>query len=241
MPEVLPKSFLDDEEARDPIFASGQYWCSVLSEKGQEFRSEWFRYYLEDEVPVDIKNYILVDPAISLKSSADYTAIMVVSVDILNNIFIRVLIRARMTPDELIYNLYQLHYTFKPFKIGIESNGFQILLKWAIDKEAKYRGRLPVFPIMHYKRSKDTRIRALIPAYREGRIWHKALNKEQDEVHTSQQILESELLLWIPNKTVAHDDCPDTLAQITDLVQIRKKKRPKFAEYYIASDQKTGY
>lgn len=246
MPKIIPKSFLDDEEDKDPIFASGQYWCAVLSEKGQEFLPEWYRYFLEEDVPKNIiKTIIAVDPAISLKATADYLCILAATQDPLNNFFVRTLIRRRMTPDEVIEQLYQLFFLYRregPVTIPIESNGFQYLLKWALDKEGKFRGRLPTVAVPHYKVGKTARIRALIKPYKESRIHHLAKNESRDEVSDQQQILESEELTWIADKKSGHDDCPDTLSMVLEVSEPKKGARKRYySTYYNASDKKTGY
>ena len=245
MPNVLPKSKLDDEEDKDPIFASGQYWCAVLSEKGQEFLPEWYRYFLEKDVPEKIvKTIIAVDPAISQKATADYTCIMAVTQDVLNNFFVRTLIRGRMTPDVLIEHLYQLFFLYRregPVTIPIETNGFQYLLKWALDREGKFRGRLPTVAIPHYKVSKAARIRALIKPYKESRIYHLSKDESRSEVSDQQQILESEELTWIADKQSGHDDTIDTLSTVLEVTEPKGSRRRYYSTFYEPSDRKTGY
>ena len=225
MPNVLTEEYLDDEEAKDPPFFAGQYMLSLSSGGAAEFKREWFRYYLEKELPEKLKNYVLLDPAISQKSTADYTCIKVISQDVLNNIFIRKMIHARLEPDEVIEYFYKFFFDYHPFKMGIETNGMQYLFKWQFDKEAKFRGRLPIFELKHYgKLTKKARIRALIAPYKEGRIYHLAGNKEKTRVHPEQRILESQLLHWNPKKKM-HDDAADTLAMFLELATPRKKRK----------------
>lgn len=227
MPNVLTKEYLDDAEAKDPPFFAGQYMISLSSGGAAEFKRDWFRYYLEKELPEELRTYVLLDPAISQKSTADYCCIKVVSQDKLDNAFIRKIIHARLTPDEVIEYFYQFFFDYHPYKMGIETNGMQYLFKWEFDKEAKFRGRLPIFELKHYgKLTKKARIRALITPYKEGRIYHLAGNKEKTRVHPEQRILESQLLHWNPNKKM-HDDAADTLAMFLELATPRAKKRRK--------------
>lgn len=241
LPKVNDRKFLDDEEGKDPIFFSGQYLLSVISGGAQEFKKEWFRYYLENEIPDNVKNYVILDPAISQKSSADYSAITVISQDTLNNIFIRLVLRSRFTPDEIINKFYDLFYAFKPYKMGIETNGFQYLFKWALDKEARLRGRLPIFEIKHYQKSKESRIRSLIKPYKEGRIYHLAANEKKERCHIQQQIIESELLHWSPKKKTSHDDAIDTMSMFFELSSPRHKFRKSWSGSYVPVDSKTCY
>lgn len=241
MPNVLTEESLDDEEAKDPPFFAGQYMLSLSSGGAAEFKRDWFRYYLEKELPEALKNYVLLDPAISQKSTADYTCMKVVSQDVLNNIFIRKIIHARLEPDEVIEYFYQFYFEYDPYKMGIETNGFQWLFKWQFDKEAKFRGRLPIFELKHYgKLTKKARIRALITPYKEGRIWHLAGNKEKTKVHPEQRILESQLLHWNPKKKM-HDDAADTLAMFLELATPRTKRKRSHSPSYQAIDSMTGY
>ncbi len=246
MPKIIPKTLLDDEEAKDPIFSSGQYWCAVLSEKGQEFHSEWYRYFLEEDIPKKeaiVKTIIAVDPAVSLKATADYLVILAATQDKLNNFFIRTIIRDRMTPDQVIEHLYQLFFLYRregPVTIPIETNGFQFLLKWILDREGKFRGRLPTVAIPHYKLSKAARIRALIAPYKQSRIYHAAKNEDRDEVNDQQQILESEELMWIADKRTQNDDTVDTLSMVLEVTHA-KKARKRYYGTYQPGDPKTGY
>lgn len=241
MPNVLTEEYLNDEEAKDPWFFAGQYLLSLASGEAAEFKREWFRYYLVDELPEKLKIYILLDPAISQKATADYTCIMAVGQDELNNIYILKVIRARMDPAEIINAFYELYFHYHPYKMGIETNGFQYLLKWEFDKEGKKRGRLPIFELKHYgKKTKASRIRALIKPYKEGRIWHLAADKEKTSVHVEQKILESELLHWNPKKT-AHDDVPDTEAMFLEMATPRTQRRKSYSPSYQVIDSMTGY
>ena len=228
MPQVLTKEYLDDEEAKDPWFFAGQYLLSLATGEAAEFKREWFRYYLPEELPEKLKIYILLDPAISQRATADYTCIMVIGIDELNNIYILKVIRARMDPAEIINTFYDLFYHYHPYKMGIETNGFQYLLKWHFDQEGKKRGRLPIFELKHYgKQTKASRIRALIKPYKEGRIYHLAGDKDKTRVHVEQRILESELLHWNPKKKSSHDDVPDTEAMFLEMSTPRSKKRKR--------------
>jgi len=241
MPNVLTKEYLDDEEAKDPPFFAGQYMISLSSGGAAEFKRDWFRYYLEKELPETLKNYVLLDPAISQKATADYTCIKVVSQDVLNNIFIRKIIHARLEPDEVIEYFYQFFFEYSPYKMGIETNGMQYLFKWQFDKEAKFRGRLPIWELKHYgKLTKKARIRALITPYKEGKIWHLAGNNEKTKVHPEQRILESQLLHWNPKKKM-HDDAADTLAMFLELSTPRKKRKRSHSPSYQPIDSMTGY
>lgn len=242
MPDILTKELLDDEFDKDPVWASGQYQISLISKGATEFEKEWFRYYVKKELPGRLKIYILLDPAISLKRTADYTCIMVVGQDELNNIFILKLIHDRVAPDFIIDAFYKLYLEYRPvIKMGIETNGFQYLLKWEFDKEAKKRGRLPIFEVPHYgDKSKKSRIRALITPYKEGRVWHLAADEDKHRVHPTQRVLESQLIQWNPDKK-SHDHAPDTLAMFLEISQPRKKKKSAGSSRYSPIDSRTGW
>lgn len=239
----LTKEFLDDSREKDPLFHNSQYQISLTAGLSTEFKKDWFRYYLQKELPEILKIYCMLDPAISTKSTADYTSILTIGQDNFDNAFVLDLLRARIGPDEIIDYFYKIYIEHRCYKMGIETNGFQFLLKWQFDKEAKKRGFLPIWPLPHYDKSKANRIRALIPHYKKGKIYHLAADEDKNRVHDSQRALESELLIWSP-KRKSHDDILDTEAMWLELslpLEQRKDRGMKHSSSRKASSRRSGY
>jgi len=242
MPSVLTKEFLDDEEAKDPAFFASQYQISIISGKSQEFKQDWFRYYTKPSLPKQLRVYVALDAAYSQRASADYTAIIVGGVDALDNIFILQLVHERLTPDAIIDWFYRIYTEYNPFKMGVETNATQTILKWAFDKAAIERGFLPIFPLKVRSTSKESRIRALISPYRGGKVYHLAADNSLSSVHQSQQVLESQLVRFPASR--AHDDAIDAEAMLLELIDVYHRPRKKAGvkkRRYQPIDSKTGY
>lgn len=240
MPKILTKPLLDNQESQDPAFYTSQYLVSVISGEAQEFKREWFRYYLKKDLPKHLRVYTMLDPAFSLRRTADFTSIIVAGVDQLNNIFILDVINERIDPTKIInhhYDLFRKYY--RPFKMGIEANGLQTMLKWAFDQAQVEKGFLPIYPITVRKASKKARIRGLIKPYQDGRIYHLASNYKKNSVHPTQAVLESQLTRF-PGTT--KDDAIDAEAGLLELIDVRRKKKAASRQKtYEAADSRTGY
>ena len=240
MPNVLTEKLLNNEEDRDPSFFASQYLVSVVSGEAQEFQKEWFRYFLREELPGQLRVYSMLDPAFSLRNTACYTSILVGGVDQLNNIFILKVINERIDPTSIIdhhYSIFREYY--RPYKMGIEVNGLQAMLRWAFDQAQMERGFLPIFPITVRKASKKARIRGLIKPYQDGRIYHLAANHNKNSVHPSQAVLESQLLRF-PGTT--KDDAIDAEAGLLELIDVRgRRSTVKRQKTYEPADALTGY
>ncbi|MBU1557791.1 hypothetical protein KKC45_02410, partial [Patescibacteria group bacterium] len=122
-----------------------EYLLKIIPEDGQIIEREWIRYY--EKIP-DIKSesylgtIIAIDPASSLKPTADYTAMVALSVfdiDEERKIYIhRQIINERMTPfttaqkaKDLLNSVGKIHST----KFIVEGNGYQVSLAEALTRE----------------------------------------------------------------------------------------------------------
>lgn len=244
MPKTTTPEFLEIEEAKDPIFFAGQYLVSMIGGETAEFDRDWFSYYTKDLLPFDLTYYLAVDPAISEKRTADFTCLMVAAQDVMDNLYIIKVVNERMNPDQLIEWCYRLYNRYHPRRVGIETNGFQKLLKRDLDREGRIRGKLPVQALPHYgKQTKKVRIRSLIKPYRNSRIYHLALNQRDCElghVAPEQRIVESELLFWDPDGTTKND-VPDTMAMIFEMMRRPRSVHAPSSSTYRPADRKTGY
>lgn len=142
-----------------------------------------------------------VDPAISQKETADYTAIVTVGIDDRsNNIYVLDVFADRIEPDAIIDNLFRIVKEFNVRKVGIEVVQYQKMLALEIKKQMRIRDTFFVLDEVKPMGEKEARIRAILqPRYSNGAIFHK---KEFTE-------LELELLKFPNGK---HDDKIDALS-----------------------------
>ncbi len=70
-----------------------------------------------------------MDPASSVRKTADYSVIMPVAVDENNNRYILQYYRQRATPMQLAESIIEYFKLFKPVKVRVESVGYQEMLR----------------------------------------------------------------------------------------------------------------
>ncbi len=191
-----------------PYEFSTQYLNDPVPDSEATFNKGWFKPYEEADIRGDfINNYLTIDPAISTKAEADYTAMVVTGVDRWGNIYIRDIVREHFTPNEIINTIFKLSDLWHPKQIGLEEVAWQKTLSYSMREEMRRRGRsLPIIPVKPGARSKDERIRGLQPLYANGKIFH---NRSLPNT----RYLEDELMRFPRAK---HDDIIDALSYTLD-------------------------
>lgn len=140
----------------------------------QVFKKEMFKYISYDDVmKLNCRVFMLIDTAISQKTSADYTGISIVFVD--REGFWNVMtFKRRMTPKELLDFIFEYWEKYKIEMIGIEKTTFQMALKEFFDEEMRKRKKFPrMADLLHKGQKKEERIRGgLLARYESGSIRH---------------------------------------------------------------------
>ena len=201
-PERFPYDFIQKKRAvmweRD---FQALYMWDPINEWGWDFKKEYFTYYLEQ--PTYKRKYLFIDPAISQKQEADYSAIVVVWITQDNHTYILDIFRDKILPDELINKTIELAELHKVDSIWIETIQYQKMLALELKKQMIARGKM--FHIYELKPTweKEARIRSTLQArYSLGTIHHR-----RDWINVNELELE---LLKFPNWK--HDDMIDALA-----------------------------
>lgn len=192
----------------DQLFFS-QYLLDPAPKGSSVFNREWIRFY--NNLPQEKLNFFITgDPSTATKHG-DFSALMVVAVDTYSRWHIVELIRDKLDPSQFIETLFDLNERFKPLSVGIESVSFQITLLHFIEKEQISRKQF--IPIVQLKTStqvsKEQRIRALIPYFKQGQIF-----LPNPPTPAIERLVQE--LVRFPKG--AHDDCIDALAYIPQLV-----------------------
>lgn len=210
----FPVPFL--EEMRTNIgdyFFSSQYQQEPFVESGWDFKKDYFQYY--DSVDKEsLRRYTFIDPAISDKQEADYTAIVTVWIDQRNRIYILDIVHARMNPTDIINSVFEANMRWRPESIWIEVVAYQKMLALEIRKQMNLRNMFFNLVEVNPMWEKNARIRTLLqPRYWNASIIHPRFhNKIQD--------LELELLKF-PNWK--HDDIIDSLASCLKISEVSTK------------------
>jgi len=171
------------------------------------FQPEWVRFYSAEDiegVPLDI--YSGVDPALSLKERADYSAIVTIGIEQGGRIYVLDADMGRWTPQQLINRIFQKFLIYKHLLIGVEVAAFQQVLKEWLDELSREKGvYLPTREIKHSS-DKVRRITRLSPLFEKGLIY---LRRDQK--------LLVEQLEHFPKAD--HDDGPDALEMAVDIAR----------------------
>lgn len=185
-------------------FAS-QYMNEPIDAENAIFKPAYFKYY--ERRPERLYVSMTLDPAISEKQSADSFAINVSGMDENYNIYVLDTLKGHWKVSEQIDNIFSMYEKWHPSAIGLETVAYQKALKAWLEEKMRTRG--VYFPITELRRStnesKEFRIKALEPFYREGKIFHAPWMKS----------LELELVSFPKGK---HDDEIDALASQLELL-----------------------
>lgn len=186
------------------------YMWDPINEWWWDFKKEYFQYY--EHIPEWLKIYTFIDPAISDKQEADYTAIVTIWIDSNNRVFILDILHDRMNPDELINNTFSTFIKWKPLYIWLETVQYQKMLAFEMKKQMNTRNIFFNLVEVNPMWEKNARIRALLqPRYSNANVLHpKYHNKVKD--------LELELLKF-PN--AKHDDIIDSLAWALKISEVQ--------------------
>lgn len=203
---------------------SSQYMNDPVPAEDATFKRSDFQYY----DPLDIRgkemNKVLtIDPAISVSKDADFTAMIGTGIDLFTNIFILEIIRAHLTPSQIIDKIFQLNEIFHFNQIGIETIAYQKALAYALKEEMQKRRRyLPIVEIQSHDTSKDQRIKGLQPSYQAHKVFHP-------KNHPNLAYFENELLMFPRGRK---DDMIDAFSMQLPLLYPPKQKKSRYhAEY----------
>lgn len=214
-PEKLSHEFLETQKRKLGSYQfANQYMNEIIPEDMQTFKKDWFKLYTV--LPERYYTFAMIDPAIGQKKTSDYTGITVVSVDMEGSWYVRIAKRERLTPTQIVDLCFKIQTEYKCMGIGVEAVAYQEALIYMLSEEMKRRKiMLPIKEIRPpTDRTKEARIRGLVPRYEWSRIFH------------SQGLydLENELLLFPRG---SFDDIADSLSSIDELVTYPEKEKIK--------------
>ena len=210
------------------IFNS-QYMLNPLSSENAIFKPEWIKYYKEEALPKRLNTFITVDLAISQKETADYTVVMVASVDEDSNIYIREYSRERYTPQETADVIFKFVNKYKPLKVGVEVVAWQKAMIFFLRQEMRARGKM--LPLVELKADTDKIRRAIsLQPWVENGTFH---------IKEDMKILYQEMMEFPLGK---HDDTVDAAAYIVQILRKPGKARAKgYTSAYVPRNSVTGY
>lgn len=190
-----------------------EYMNDPVSGDVQKFKQEKFKFYIEKDIEDKLLNtFIAIDRAYSKELTADHTGIVVISVDMDNNWYIRQAERFKGTEKELIAKMFDLHAFYGEQIMGVEQKAFEYTIKPALEDEMRRRNTF--FTVQELKdagRSKNLRIEGLCPRFESGTIY---LKKEHAD-------LQDELVTFPMGQ---YDDLADSLSYMLEIAQVPNKQ-----------------
>lgn len=183
MPKILSKKFLENQMSTlgESMF-NHQYRNLAISGEEQTFKPEDVRFF--EESPKGLIYFMTLDPAISVQSEADFTAIIVNGVDSKHDWFIQEALRGHWEPSETIEKIFELNAKYPLMCLGIQKYVLEKFLKKALEEEMLRRKIwIPIKELETDNRvSKAHRIKGLQPRFQQHTIHikreHKALYHE---------------------------------------------------------------
>lgn len=193
-----------------------EYQCEVVGDEDQLFRESYLQSYeghvsfseggdaflnltqlngkeVKEKRAVNI--FMGVDPASSVKQSADYSTIVPVAVDNQDNRFVLPYFRGHVTPMALAEKIIEWHARWRPVKTRIESVGYQEMLREYV-RAKKFIAGLEIKE--NPRTAKSSRLEALEPYFAQSKVF----------LATGMNELRDELLMYPRGK---HDDLLDGL------------------------------
>ncbi len=212
-PQVWPISSLRRKKAEIGEYAFEQeFQNNPIPDELRVFQKEWIQYF--EKEPDGCSYFTTVDPATSDNSTSDFTAIVTCAVDRDFNMYVVDTIARHMLPRETIQMIFETYQKYRPSIIGIESIGFQKMLKYEFQNQCRDKGLFPkVEELKPDGRRKHLRIQALQPRFEGKKIF---LKKNQEE-------LISELLRFPSARS--KDDCIDALAYQLEIIRPGMKQK----------------
>ena len=197
-------------------FAS-QYMNTVLSDEERILDSASIQWFTTDQLevkdgyvdvhlgglkPKRVRPYVVIDPAISEKKSADDTMITVGGQDIDRNLFVFDVRHGKWLPNKTIQILFELCDKWKCKAVTVETVGFQASLLYAIKDQM--RNYYPIV-VREYKPREDKHGRikeTLEPLFANNKVY--MVQWLSSKANLMEQIN-------FMGKTTVHDEFPDTL------------------------------
>lgn len=236
-PQRLTKSFLDDQlKSQGSFIFANQYQNEIVPDGESPFKKEWIKYY--DVLPEQKHTFAFVDPAISEKDTSDFTAVVVVDVDVNGTWYLKAANRYKINPTKLVDLIFAVNQVYKCQCIGIEEVAYQKALLYMVAEEMTKRQLVLPIKGIHpgTTNTKQMRIMGLVPRFEWNKIY---LAKGLSD-------FEMEFAQFPRGK---HDDLLDALASLEQIVFYPTVKQedpnerpdpndPRYERWYIKQLQK---
>lgn len=200
-----------------------EYMNVPVAAEDASFKQENFRWYNETDADFkagDLENVVICDPAKTVKLQSKESAIVGIGLDYQKPaIYVRDVVSRKMYPDELYDEFFAMQARLNAYNTGVEITGLEEFIKQPLENERIRRGAKFPTPIWLKARGgpadgskgKLERIKALVPFYRQGFIFHNT---------SCCAGLEAQLLMFPRSKLL---DIADAFAYIIEMMGLGER------------------
>ncbi len=215
-----------DEMMGDTVAFSAEYLQQTSDSK--TLNREHFKYYPHGEIDALLKRsavFFALDPSGSIDDKGDFSAFAPIAYDPITGLtYVLPMLVEHMGLTEQAHVYTTLYRRYLPVRAGVESNGYQKILKPFLDEQVLKSGVFPhIEAISNTKFSKKERIKRLFDPIRNGHL----LFLENDPTHAA--VIDT-LITMAHGIEPEHDDGPDALEMACRLKD----------EYYAVDFKKRG-
>lgn len=152
----------------------------IVSNESSPFKRDWFKYSTYKELEdTTLTNFVMVDPAYTIKKSADQTCFCVIGVSAERKWYVKACILGRWNITGVIDQWFEVIKTYRPLIVGIQSVDWDRVFKPLIQDEMRRRNLIHTVqslttysPITKGLSNKRNRINQLSKYYKNGTIIH---------------------------------------------------------------------
>ena len=186
-----------------------------MSPDGATFEAALFKTYREGDIKFEgMETVVLYDPAKTVSARADYTAIVGVSLDTINNkIYFRDCVNKKIPPDEQYKEVLDMADRLKTCNVGYEETSLNEFIRYPFETYARTRGRYYNLVALKARGKKEDRIASLSPFYKMGAVYH-------NDNQAIKGPLEAQLLTFPRSK---HDDVMDAFAYFVGMFDLGER------------------
>lgn len=190
-----------------------EYLNEVVDVEDASFRQEMFQDYLESQlVGRHVSNIVILDPAKTVRTHSDFTAIVGVGIDDDNHVlYVRDVVAGRLYPDEIYRETFAMCHRLHAKVLGVEVTTLNEFITYPIKNDMARAGVWVQLVELKPRMKKTDRIKQLVPFYRQGMVMH---NK------ACCAALEDQLISF-PHSS--RDDIMDALAYTIELLDLGEK------------------
>jgi predicted phage terminase large subunit-like protein len=169
------ETHLKKRKEQGPYTYAAQILLNPKADSLQGFRREWLCHYRKTPGVARMNGYILVDAASSKKRGSDYTAMMVVGLNVDKKRYVLDMVRDRLNLKERSDRLFSLHRKWlgqglKIQHVRYERYGLMADVQHLEERMEHENYRFKIVEVAGVT-SKQDRIKRLIPLFEQAQIW----------------------------------------------------------------------